>query len=160
MWAFVNTVMKLNGQIRIFHNEEPRSLFKISNAVMVVVGERNRYSDWLPAGQSSIPGRVKNCHHFVQTGSGAYPAPYPMGTGGPSLRFMVVVARRLWWTGYGIRMRRKKCILDLDVETTCMAEKELRGQVWRILGQLRAVNEGSVKAIVVFILGFRNETLL
>jgi hypothetical protein len=34
--------------------------------------------------RSSSPGRVKNCSllHSVQTGSGAHPASYPMGTGG------------------------------------------------------------------------------
>jgi hypothetical protein len=31
---------------------------------------------------SSSPGRVKNFLHAVQTGSGAHPASYPMGTGG------------------------------------------------------------------------------
>jgi hypothetical protein len=35
-------------------------------------------------GQGSIPGKGKNCSllHSVQTGSEAYPASYPMGTGG------------------------------------------------------------------------------
>jgi hypothetical protein len=40
-------------------------------------------------------------------------------------------------------------------------EEEMRGHVYRILGQLRAVSEGSVKKVtVVFILGFRKETIL
>jgi hypothetical protein len=41
-------------------------------------GEHNQYSDWLqagrPRGRSSIPGKVKNFLHVVQTGSGAHPA--------------------------------------------------------------------------------------
>jgi hypothetical protein len=45
-----------------------------------VVGIATGYGldDW---GRSSSPGRVKNFLH-VQTGSGAHPASYPMGTGG------------------------------------------------------------------------------
>jgi hypothetical protein len=36
-------------------------------------------------GRVSIPGREKGflCWLWVQTGSGAHPASYPMGTGGP-----------------------------------------------------------------------------
>jgi hypothetical protein len=49
-------------------------------------GWRSRYSDWLgagrPRGRSSSPGRVKNFLRVIQTGSGAHPASYPMGTGG------------------------------------------------------------------------------
>jgi hypothetical protein len=47
-----------------------------------VVGIATGY--WLDnrGGQSSSPGRVKNFLHVVQTGSGANPASYPMGTGG------------------------------------------------------------------------------
>jgi hypothetical protein len=33
-------------------------------------------------GRSSNPGSVKNFLHIVQTGSGAHPASYLMGTGG------------------------------------------------------------------------------
>jgi hypothetical protein len=33
-------------------------------------------------GKGSIPGRGKILHHGIQTGSGAHPAFYPMGTGG------------------------------------------------------------------------------
>jgi hypothetical protein len=44
------------------------------------------YRDWLRAGRhrsrSSSPGKVKNLLHVVQTGSGAHPTSYPMGTGG------------------------------------------------------------------------------
>jgi hypothetical protein len=36
-----------------------------------------------PRGRSSSPGRVKNFLHVVQTGPGARPASYTMGTGGP-----------------------------------------------------------------------------
>jgi hypothetical protein len=51
------------------------------------MGQRSQYSDWLqdgrPRGRSSSPGRVKNSLlHVIQTGSGAHPASYPMGTGG------------------------------------------------------------------------------
>jgi hypothetical protein len=35
-----------------------------------------------PRGRGSSPGRVKNFLHVVQTGSGADPASYSMGTGG------------------------------------------------------------------------------
>jgi hypothetical protein len=37
-----------------------------------------------PRSRSSRPGRVKNYLHVVQTGSGAHPASYPVGTGGAS----------------------------------------------------------------------------
>jgi hypothetical protein len=47
--------------------------------------ERSRYSDWLragrPRGPSSSPDRGENFLHVVQTGSGAYPASFPMGIG-------------------------------------------------------------------------------
>jgi hypothetical protein len=35
-----------------------------------------------PRGWSSSPGSVRNFLHVVQTGPGAHPASYPMGTGG------------------------------------------------------------------------------
>jgi hypothetical protein len=47
------------------------------------------YSYWLragrPRGRSSSPGMGQDFSplHVVQTGSGAHPASYPMGTGGP-----------------------------------------------------------------------------
>jgi hypothetical protein len=37
---------------------------------------------WTTEGRSSSPGSVKNFLHVVQTGSGAHPASYPMGTRG------------------------------------------------------------------------------
>jgi hypothetical protein len=42
-------------------------------------------SDYRLDDRGSIPGRGKgfSCSLCVQTGSGAHPAPYPMGTGGP-----------------------------------------------------------------------------
>jgi hypothetical protein len=61
------------------------SCYPVQNLLFSYVLYR-RYSDWLQAGrpidQSSGPGRVKNFLHCVQTGSGAHPASYPMGTGG------------------------------------------------------------------------------
>jgi hypothetical protein len=49
-------------------------------------GYRSRYSDWLRAGRlrgrSSSPDTIKNFLYSIQTGSGAQPATYPMGTGG------------------------------------------------------------------------------
>jgi hypothetical protein len=38
-----------------------------------------------PMSWSSRPGRVKNLHHTVETGSGVHPATHPMGTEGSFL---------------------------------------------------------------------------
>jgi hypothetical protein len=62
-----------------------------SSAIFVVYlspSKRSRYSDWLRVGRprvrSSNPGsgKIFSPFHVVQTGSGAHPASYPMGTGG------------------------------------------------------------------------------
>jgi hypothetical protein len=45
-----------------------------SSAVGIVTGRKR---DW-----RSSRGRIRNFLHSVQTGSGAHPASYPMGTGG------------------------------------------------------------------------------
>jgi hypothetical protein len=57
------------------------------NDITICITNWIRYSALLRAGRprdrSLSPGSVKNFLRSVQTGSGTYPASYPMGTGGP-----------------------------------------------------------------------------
>jgi hypothetical protein len=63
--------------------------FDISYFFMYEPGKFSRYSDWLHAGRperhSPAGARDFSLLHRIQTGSGAHPASYPVGTGDPFL---------------------------------------------------------------------------
>jgi hypothetical protein len=83
--------IRLNGPHNVTFDADDAYATKTNNwkpfsDLLILFTSRDR--DWLRArrsrGGSSSPGKAKNFifHHIVQTGPGAHPASYPMGTWG------------------------------------------------------------------------------